>query len=113
MGQKCGFPKSDPRPCGMLKQVFFKQVPIFEPVVTRFGPWNIPKCLEKGLFWIKNGSKMGQNRIFPKVILDHWGCSNKRNKPILAPFGLTLAPSTSCRNLVPFARTLEPYCGAT
>ena len=43
----------------MLKQVFFTR---FEPVVTRFGPWKIPKCLEKGPFWgqerVKNGSKM-------------------------------------------------------
>ena len=39
----------------MLKQVF---VAHFEPVVTHFGPWKIPKCLEKGPFrdlkWVKN-----------------------------------------------------------
>ena len=42
----------------MLKQVFLAH---FEPVVTRFGPWKIPKCLENGPFWdqkwVKNGSK--------------------------------------------------------
>ena len=42
----------------MLKQVFFGR---FEPVVARFGPWKIPKCLENGPFWdqkwVKNGSK--------------------------------------------------------
>ena len=42
----------------MLKQVFLVH---FEPVVTRFGPLNLPKCLEKGLVqdqkWVKNGSK--------------------------------------------------------
>ena len=42
----------------MLKQVVLAH---FEPVVTRFGPWKIPKCLEIGLFWdykwVKNGSK--------------------------------------------------------
>ena len=32
----------------MLKQVFLAH---FEPVVTRFGPWKIPKCLENGSFW--------------------------------------------------------------
>ena len=42
------FSKSDPGPFGMLKQVFLAH---FEPVVTRFGPWKIPKCLEKGPFW--------------------------------------------------------------
>ena len=44
---------------------------ILEPVVARFGPWKIPKCLENGLFGTKNGSKMGQKRVFPKMILDH------------------------------------------
>ena len=35
------------RPLGMLKQVFSGR---FEPVVARFGPWKIPKCLENGPF---------------------------------------------------------------
>ena len=42
----------------MLGQVFLAH---FEPVVTCFGPWKIPKCLENGPFWeqkwVKNGSK--------------------------------------------------------
>ena len=42
----------------MLKQVFLAR---FEPVVMRFGPWKIPKCLENAAFWdvkwVKNGSK--------------------------------------------------------
>ena len=42
----------------MLKQVFLAH---FEPVVTRFGPWKIPKRVENGPFWdqkwVKNGSK--------------------------------------------------------
>ena len=58
----------------MLKQVVLAH---FEPVATGFGPWNIPKCIENGLFWDQNGSKMGQQRVFPKVIPDHLGCSNK------------------------------------
>ena len=53
---KTNFSKSDPGPFGMLKQVFLAH---FEPVVTRFGPWQIPKCLENGSFWdekwVKNG----------------------------------------------------------
>ena len=57
-GSKTFFSKSDPRPFGMLKQVFSAH---FELVVARFGPWKIPKCLEKGSFrdqkWVKNGSK--------------------------------------------------------
>ena len=79
-GWKTCFSKSDPGPFGMLKQVVLTH---FEPVVPRFGPWKIPKGLElfknynMGRFGTKNGSKMGQKRVFPKVILDHLGCSSK------------------------------------
>ena len=55
-GSKTRFPKSDPGPFGILKQVFLTH---FEPVVPRFGTWKIPKCLEKGLVqhqkWVKAG----------------------------------------------------------
>ena len=55
---KTHFSKSDPRPFGMLKQAFLAH---FEPVVMRFGPWKIPKCLENRPIWdqkwVKNGSK--------------------------------------------------------
>ena len=34
-------------------------------------------ALKMGHFGTKNGSKMGEKRVFPKVILDHSGCSNK------------------------------------
>ena len=67
------FLKNDPRPCATLKQVFLD---CFELVVAHFGPPIIPQCLENGLFWTKNGSKMGQKRIFPNLILDHLGCTN-------------------------------------
>ena len=65
------FFKNDPRPCATLKQM-----DRFELVVAHFGPPKIPKCLDNGLFWDKNGSKMGQKRIFPNLILDHLGCTN-------------------------------------
>ena len=43
-------------PFGMLKQVVWTH---FEPVVPRFGPRKIPKCLTKGLVhhqkWVKTG----------------------------------------------------------
>ena len=52
------FFKVVPRLLGMLKQVFLGR---FEPVVTRFGPWKIPKCHEIGMFqdqkWVKKGPK--------------------------------------------------------
>ena len=57
--KKIIFSKVVSRPLGMLKQVFLAH---FEPVVTRFGPWKIPKCFENGLAWdekrVKNGSKV-------------------------------------------------------
>ena len=67
------FLKNDPRPCATLKQVFLDR---FEVVVANFGPPKIPKCLENGLFWDQNGSKMGQKHIFPNLILYHLRCTN-------------------------------------
>ena len=55
-----------PRPLGMLKQVFLSR---FEPVLARFGPWKIPKCLENGPFqdqkWVQKGSKMHFSKSDP------------------------------------------------
>ena len=64
----------------MLKQVFLGR---FEPVVARFGPWKIPKCLENGPFWdqrwVKNGSKTrfskndtGPFMMLKQVVLAHF-----------------------------------------
>ena len=57
-GSKKAFLKSDRCPFGMPKQVFWAR---FDPVVARFGPRKIPKCLQNGPFcvqkWLKNGSK--------------------------------------------------------
>ena len=66
------FSKVVPRPLGMLKQVFLGR---FEPVVARFGPRQIPKCLEKGPLWdqqwVKNGSKtrFSKNDLGPFLML--------------------------------------------
>ena len=45
--KKMIFFKVVPRPFGMLKQVVLAR---FEPVVARYGPRKIPKCLENGPF---------------------------------------------------------------
>ena len=45
-GSKMGLSKRDPGPFRMLKQVFLAH---FEAMVTHFGPWKTPQCLEKGL----------------------------------------------------------------
>ena len=73
-GSKTRFSKNDPGPFGMLKQVVLAH---FEPVATGFGSWSSQNALKMGHFGTKNGSKMGQKRVFPKVIPDHLGCSNK------------------------------------
>ena len=57
-GEKNIFSKVVPRPLGMFREVFLGR---FEPLVVRYGPRKIPKCLENGPFWdqkwVKNGSK--------------------------------------------------------
>ena len=56
----------------MLKQVFLAH---FELVVTRFGPWKIPKCLEEGPLceqnWVKKGSKTLFSKIDPGLLGVH------------------------------------------
>ena len=78
--KKMIFFKVVPRPLGMIKQVFLAR---FEPVVKRFGPWKIPKCLENGPFQdqkcVKNGSKahfsktdLGPFGMLKQVFLAHF-----------------------------------------
>ena len=77
------FSKVVPRPLGMLKQVFLGR---FEPVVARLGHGKSQNALKMGRFGTNNGSKMGQKRVFPKVIPNHLGCSNECFEPVLSPF---------------------------
>ena len=58
----------------MPKQVFLVR---FERVVARFGLLKSQNALKMGCFGTKNGSKMGQKCVFPKMIQDHLGCLNK------------------------------------
>ena len=82
------FSKVVPRPLGMLKQVFLARC---EPVVARWGPWKIPKCLENGPFWdqkwVKNGSKTrfskndpGPFMMLKQVVFPHF-------EPVATGFG--------------------------
>ena len=68
------FSKVVPRPLGMLKQMFLGR---FEPVVTRFGPWKIPKCLENGPF--------GDQQCGLFLVSGCW-CTLRRFWGFLAPF---------------------------
>ena len=61
--EKVTFSKVVPRPLGMLKQVFLAP---FEPVVTHFNPWKIPKCLENGPFWVQREVKNASKTCFSK-----------------------------------------------
>ena len=67
------FLKNDRRPCATLKQVFLD---CFELVVAHFALRTSQNALKMGCFGTKNGSKMGQKRIFSNLILDHLGCTN-------------------------------------
>jgi hypothetical protein len=71
-GSKTYFSKSDPEPFGMLKQPFLAHS---EPIATGFGPWKIPKSLEKGTSWdqkwVKNGSKTCFSKIDPRPLGVH------------------------------------------
>ena len=62
------FSKGVPGPLGMLEQILLGR---FEPVVARFGPWEIPKCLENGPFqdkkWVKTGSKKQFSKMDPRT----------------------------------------------
>ena len=92
--KKMIFSKVVPGPLGMLKQVFLGR---FEPVVARFGPWKIPKCLENGPFWdqqcVKNGSKTRFSKSDPgpflmlkQVVLAHF-------EPVATGFGSWKIPN--------------------
>ena len=61
--KKIIFSKVDPRPLGMLKQVFLA---CFAPVVTSFGPWKIPRCIENGPLWDPKWVKAGSKTCFSK-----------------------------------------------
>ena len=67
------FLKNGPRPCVMLKQCFWTVLRLWWPILVLRKSQN---ALKMGCFGTKNGSKMGQKRIFPTLILDHWGCTN-------------------------------------
>ena len=67
------FLKNDPRPCPTLKQVCLDR---FELVVAHLVLRKSQNALKMGCFGTKNGSKMGQKRIFPNLIPNHLGCTN-------------------------------------
>ena len=86
--KKIIFSKVVPRPLGMLKQVFLAR---FEPVVARYGPWKIPKCLENGPFWDQKWVKNGSKTHFSKSDAGPFGAHKQvflaRFEPVVTRFG--------------------------
>ena len=86
--KKISFSKVVPRPLGMLKQVFLAR---FEPVVARFGPWKIPKCLENGPVqdqkWVKNGSKTRCSKSDPRPFGMLKQAFLANSEPVVTHFG--------------------------
>ena len=86
--KKMIFSKVVPRPLGMLKQVFLAR---FEPVVARFGPRKIPKCLENGPFWDQKWLKNGSKKPLFKSDRGPFGMPKQvllaRFEPVVARFG--------------------------
>ena len=72
--KKSFFPKLFPDHLGCSNTCFW---PGLSPWWRVLGHGKSQNALKMGRFKTKNASKMGQKRVFPKVILDHFGCSNK------------------------------------
>ena len=72
--------KSNPPPLTMLNQLFLAH---FEPVVTHFGPWKIPKCLENVTVWDHKWVKNGSTTCFSKSDCGQFGV---RKQVFLAHF---------------------------
>ena len=66
--------KNDPGPHGMPKQVFLVR---FELMVAVLALLKSQNALNVACFGTKNGSKMGQKWVFPKMMPHHLGCLNK------------------------------------
>ena len=63
LGQKCAFPKVIVVDLASSNKCFLAR---FEPLLTWFGPWKVPKCLENGPFWDPKGVTIGSKPHFSK-----------------------------------------------
>ena len=90
----------------MLKQMFLAH---FEPVVTHFGPWKIPKCLENGPFWDQNWVKNGSKTRFSKSDPGPFGMLKQT---FLAHFDPYLTQVSPFRQMYAPSCTLRAYVRA-
>ena len=81
----------------------------FEPVVTRLGPWKIPKCLGNGLFWDQKGVQNGSKTRFSKSGPTPFGMLKQ---VFFAHFEPLLMEFSHLHHMYA-PPTLEPYGGAT
>ena len=73
----------------MLKQLFLTH---FEPVVTRFGPWEIRKFLENGSFWDRKRVNNGLKTRFSKSHLEPFGMLEQVFLAHFEPIGTGFGP---------------------
>ena len=90
--KKSFFPKLFPDHLGCSNTCFW---PVLSPWWRVLGHQKSQNALKMGRFKTKNGSKMGEKRVFPKVILDHFGCSNTCFWPVLSPWWRVLGHGKS------------------
>ena len=87
-GSKMHFYKGDPTPFGRLKKLILAR---FHPVVTHYGPWKMPKCLENGPFWAQTWFKKGSKMRFSKSYDGPFGILKQgflaRFEPVVTSFG--------------------------
>ena len=59
--------------------------PFLSPLQAILATPKSQNALKMGCFATKNQSKMDQKCVFPKILLDYLGCTNKWNEPLLSP----------------------------
>ena len=76
----------------------FRHMYVWEPVVTRFGPWKIPKCLENGPFWdqirVKNGSGTCFSKSDPEPFELHKQVKRAHVELVWSHFGPSKVPES-------------------
>ena len=82
MGQKCVFPKTILNHLGCTNKWNEPFLSALQAILATLESQN---ALKMGCFGAKNQSKMDQKCVFPKIVWDYWGCTNKWNEPILSP----------------------------
>ena len=74
MGQKCVFPKMILDHLGCLNKC---NEPILSPLQAILATPESQNALKKGCFGTKNQSRIDLKCVFPNILLDYLGCTNK------------------------------------